>query len=161
VGVPGGAPGSRVLGGDKLMSSGVPWTSADRMYGPATRATTGPSGSRKIDGSRVTLAQPMRIDITAAELGTDFQQFGPVITDCGVEALTIVTNGSRDANATHLLQWDLPQPRRRLVGPRRNHRAPGEQHPVHLRQIRHRRAVAGTSARMRALQSARTVRTKC
>jgi unsaturated rhamnogalacturonyl hydrolase len=90
------------LGGDKLMSSRFPWASADRMYAPATPRYRWPVRIKKIDGDRVTLAQPVRIDITAAELDTDFQRLGPVIIDCGVEALTIVTNGSRDPNETHL-----------------------------------------------------------
>lgn len=91
------------LGGHNLMSSGFPWASADRMYAPATPRYRWPVRIKKINGDRVTLAQPMRIGTTAAELDTDFQRLGPVITDCGVETLTIVTNGSRDPNATHLL----------------------------------------------------------
>ena len=91
------------LGGNNLMSSGFPWASADRMYAPATPRYRWPVRIKRIDGDRVTLAQPMRIGSTAAELDTDFQRLGPVITDCGVEALTIVTNGSRHPHATHLL----------------------------------------------------------
>jgi hypothetical protein len=82
--------------GRQLMRSRFPWASADRMYAPATPRYRWPVRIKKIDGDRV------RIGINAAEFDTDFQRLGPVITDCGVEALAIVTNGSRDPNETHL-----------------------------------------------------------
>ena len=69
------------LGGHNLMSSGYPWASADRLYAPATPRYRWPVRIKNINGDRVTLAQPVRIGITAAELDTDFQRLGPVISD--------------------------------------------------------------------------------
>ena len=90
------------LAAHRLMRDGYDWAGADRMFAPFTPRFRWPVRITAIDGNRVTIAQPMRIGVTAAELDTDFQQLGPVITEAGVERLRIVTAGARHPDEAHL-----------------------------------------------------------
>ncbi|KAB8161960.1 hypothetical protein FH609_025455 [Streptomyces sp. 3MP-14] len=90
------------LGAHPLMRDGYDWPTADRMYAPATPRFRWPVRIASLTAEHVALAQPLRIGVTAAELDTDFQTMGQVITESGVEHLTIVTAGAHDPAEGHL-----------------------------------------------------------